>query len=429
MNAMHKDSVVARAARLQIMKGSPASLIILGAALLLLVGLFAQPSATRGFVSSEVQFADASAGGLLIMPASCMSSPPDPHTPGECDTTGSLGISCTASFTPAGGPPNTLTTYSWSSVNASWYTTSLWAGNFPPNGTIPGAQTGQTLIVVGKAHGVWGGQATCIAKFTVCAAGQAWDGTACINNLQPPTNLTGQCTLSGPNASASMDWTPSLGASGYYVRVNDLATPWAPTTCGTNGMDPNGDICTGIINGVPPFNFTAQAGHSYTGWVHAADAGGGYTAAPSVSFSCGACTPSYQCVGNTLHDNNGCAADNVCTYGCSANACNVVAPASIDFRVVPLLVQSGTATQVIWENPQYLTSCTVTGSNGNTWSSLTSAAATCTKGSQSGCMSTPITQQTNFTIVCNKTSGGTITQSATVNIIPFFCETGGASCP
>lgn len=107
-------------------------------------------------------------------------------------------------------------------------------------------------------------------------------------------------------------------------------------------------------------------------------------------------------------------------YGCSGNAC-LVPPSPGEGTVpggitaTPRLVRSGNTVQVSWDvvnaDPA---SCTVTGSNGDSWSGLASATRT----------SSPIYSQTIFVLHCNGDAVDILTYDAqaVVNIVPTFQE-------
>jgi hypothetical protein len=83
-------------------------------------------------------------------------------------------------------------------------------------------------------------------------------------------------------------------------------------------------------------------------------------------------------------------------------------------KAVPALVHSGAVTTVSWTS-QNTTSCTVHGTNGDSW----------TGTSSSGKTSTPIIGQTTYTLHCNALAGVTpssIDKSVIVNIVPTFNE-------
>ncbi len=85
----------------------------------------------------------------------------------------------------------------------------------------------------------------------------------------------------------------------------------------------------------------------------------------------------------------------------------------LDLRVIPSLVRSGNTTKVNW-SASNVSSCTVTGQNGDSWSSLQSILG--------GNVSKPITGETTYTLSCLDLEGATRTKTATVRIIPVFQE-------
>ena len=151
------------------------------------------------------------------------------------------------------------------------------------------------------------------------------------------------------------------------------------------------------------------------------------------SFSCGAsacpsgyvkqgtscvlsnqCATPPKCSGNDLVDSCTGATIQSCSYGCASGACVVVAPPSATLRATPSLVHSGDTTIVSWAS-QNTASCTVTGTNGDSW----------TGTSSSGEASSPILAQTIYTLHCIGYEGAqppTIDKTAIVNIIPSFNE-------
>ena len=94
-------------------------------------------------------------------------------------------------------------------------------------------------------------------------------------------------------------------------------------------------------------------------------------------------------------------------------------------QLVPTLLSSGDTTQVHW-NINNVTSCTVTGTNGQSWSGASAGCdgTSCYSGA-TGKTSSPIISQTTYTLTCNAYPGvtpPTISESETVNIIPVFQE-------
>jgi hypothetical protein len=76
-------------------------------------------------------------------------------------------------------------------------------------------------------------------------------------------------------------------------------------------------------------------------------------------------------------------------------------------------VPTGATTQVHWDVAN-VDSCTVTGSNGDSWAGDSSGA--------SGQTSSPILQQTLYTLSCDASDGSSILETVTVLLIPIFNE-------
>jgi hypothetical protein len=130
-----------------------------------------------------------------------------------------------------------------------------------------------------------------------------------------------------------------------------------------------------------------------------------------------------------------------CSYGCYG-ACNPPPEPVFDFAAISLLVQKGGTVKVVW-NTATMQSCTITGSNGDSWTGLTSGtvSGSCTSSSQcstgytclnstcvQGKTSATIQGQTIYTARCIAEDDSILTKSTTVNIIPVFCEPGAGGC-
>jgi hypothetical protein len=142
----------------------------------------------------------------------------------------------------------------------------------------------------------------------------------------------------------------------------------------------------------------------------------------------GTCTPAYICSGNTIeYKNSSCqvSAVTTCTSPafCSAgsNQClyPVISPnpsgnLTGNLQVVPNLVNPGSTVSVYW-NVSNAQSCTVTGTNGNSWSGLSSPST--------GETSSPITTQTTYTLSCQAYgTSPNVVESQTVNLTPVYKE-------
>jgi hypothetical protein len=147
------------------------------------------------------------------------------------------------------------------------------------------------------------------------------------------------------------------------------------------------------------------------------------------------CTPMYSCSGTDtiLYKNIACQVSTYATCGpitfCSAGSsvCLYPNPGFVTspgltghLQLLPALLSSGNTTQVHW-NVNNVVSCTVSGSNGDTW---TVSGQNSTSGA-SGKTSSPIIGQTTYTMICGAYPGvspSSLTETQTVNIIPVFQE-------
>jgi hypothetical protein len=85
----------------------------------------------------------------------------------------------------------------------------------------------------------------------------------------------------------------------------------------------------------------------------------------------------------------------------------------ISWQVAPILVKQSKTTNVSW-NVEHVSSCTISGTNGDSWTGLIG-----TK------VSGAINAQTVFTLNCAALAGSSapnVTRTTTVNIVPTFIE-------
>ena len=125
------------------------------------------------------------------------------------------------------------------------------------------------------------------------------------------------------------------------------------------------------------------------------------------------CTPGYYCSGNDLKDNCTGEIKEACAWGCFAGACNPVPSPTATLKAVPSLVKRDHTTVVSWSS-QYATACTVSGTNGDSWTGLSNSQT-----------SSPIHAQTTYTLNCTGEEGAdpsTVQKKAVVNIAPTFEE-------
>lgn len=273
----------------------------------------------EGFASVELKFTDASPNGILIVPASCPSSP---HYAGECSV--NPGI-------PA--PP-------------------------PDNGCVLG---------ISPSTIVSGGSATL-----------SWNSTYYL--LGVPLPMTG--TIS-----------PSIGPVAGSGSTSISPTQ---TTTFTGTFTPTG----------------AQLGQIRQSWLTPVSCSATVTVLASAPGA-QRCSAQYYCSGaNLMYQNANCSDTFIarCDFGCSSSACLGTPESAANISAVPQLVRYDDSTVVSW-NASNVTLCTVTGSNGDSWSGKT--------GSET---SGQIKGQTIYTLTCTRTTGGDIVKTATVNLIPVFQE-------
>lgn len=129
------------------------------------------------------------------------------------------------------------------------------------------------------------------------------------------------------------------------------------------------------------------------------------------------------CSGNTVVNSCTGAQVQACSYSCYNGACTVPSPSfnagtstTGHLQIKPSLVKSGSPTWVYW-NLSNASSCSVTGTNSDSWSGLSSSAG--------GATTSSIIAQTTYTLSCSTLAGATSTgvnETQTVNVAPVFKE-------
>ena len=347
------------------------SVVVVLAALIFLVALL--QSATRPAVSSvEVKFTDSSARGLSIVPASCDSIAPykHPEYPDECDTGANPG-QCTIRFSDAlitDGESSTLT-WQWTPAQTT-FPSSYSSGSITP-----------TIGSVGKSG----------------------------SQLVSP-HVTTVYQYSGTSVSF-------FGLIRRSFSCSSTLTVTAPRTDQCLNID-------GIQDTVPPNHIRNSSGDCFLGLC------------PARTWSCGTganadrlyytdytaplCTPEVHlssiCYAGCLDSGNGTA---------NCNSSTIFNP-SVAIEVRPALVQQGTKVLVSWRTVDAQAStCRVTGTNGDGKGINSTGWAGLARGSKD---SSPINSQTVYTISCTMRNLTQMSQSATVNTVPRFCEAGAPGC-
>ena len=321
------------------------------------------------FKSVEVAFTDAAPSGLAIVPASCPSSPDT----GSCG----CGPEPTATFSCPEG--YTFDGY-WCVVSGS---SCKVAATCPDGSTAPNGDTAQCSCTSGNTNAcVW----TTYCTGANDVNGNNWQLWQYSNAIPPAYRSLGE------SCSPDTVLCPS-GYTGIYPNCV------APATC------PSG------YTGTPPDCVAAFCPSGYTG------------TPPDCVQSC---TPRYICGtdGNLYHEDASCNISStptqICEYGCSGSICSAPpAPQVVTFSLKPSLVTSGKTTTVTW-NVLHVAGCSVTGTNGDSWTGNTGAQT-----------SSAITGQTIYTLHCSVLTGARnpdssiaswIDQVATVNIVPKYHE-------
>lgn len=267
----------------------------------------------------------------------------------------------------------------------------------------------------------------------VCWSGPAKPNTAskrcqpqgCETNVLPPTVVPQQtivCPITvtdTPQTGGGAPATPSLSQSGGACIVGQ------PHTISFTSTDPDGDTLRygvdwntdGSIDqwvpgsGYVPSGTTQSASRIYstggakTVKVLAQDSTGAYSTWATLSFECtvagdgaqgdtSAGTGGFNGNGNNGNSGNGSSSD-------------------LNIRAIPSLVSRGATTKVHWSTNN-MTACTVTGSNADTWSGITSPVG--------GSTSSAITDRVVYTLSCTNAATQTFTKQAVVNILPSWKE-------
>ena len=250
----------------------------------------------------------------------------------------------------------------------------------------------------------------------------------------------GWVSLSGSSYGLSMDangklsgyaWSDNIG----WITANQSELSGCPSNpCWAKF---NANALTGWLRAL-------SWGGGWDGWISLSGSGYGVTQDQSgvlsgyawgsdvvgwLDFSAAAapqqCTPAYSCSGTQtiLYTDAFCQTSTYATCTspafCSAGSSTCLYPQPIfvnHLQLLPALVSSGETIQIHW-NVDNVTSCAVTGTNGDLWTGLSSGA--------DGKTSSAIFGQVTYTLTCNAYIGvtpSTVSESKAVNTIPIFQE-------
>lgn len=381
---------------------------------------FAQSSALSGYAWSDT------IGWISL---SCTTGGP---TGGNICSTSNYGISIDGSGNMSG--------YAWSD-NIGWISAQPADVTGCPAGTCTPRVSGTAFLGWWKA---------------MAADGNGWDGwisLSCTNTGTCGTASYGITNTSGVysgyawgsdvvgwidfaylTASASCELLPASQTVVYGGNAN-----FTYTTSGASSgsVSPGGISLTPIDEG--GFATTPTSATTYTATV--IGSGGNGTCEADVSVNCGAgfCSatgplgddgyyhtidvingscvalPQVQCDGPGEY-----APPGSCT--CGIHSITTGASGEGDLEARPQLVREGTSSSLFWE-VEYADSCTVSG-NGDSWTALSSAAASCTLVN-GACQSSPINTSEIYTLNCTPLEGSSdpdFVQSVTIIPTPEFEE-------
>jgi hypothetical protein len=240
----------------------------------------------------------------------------------------------------------------------------------------------------------------------------------------------------------------NYGGGDPQIQSNGQLTGWLRALAGNTAQSGGWDGCISLSG--TNYGVTVASGGAFSGYAWG-DITVGWTDFPLVKESSnptcpvGYVTQGESCIfsscpadftqetdqsGNPKCILNSCSIgytleNNQCVYtGCpdgyslEGSQCVLTGPAAPagDIAVVPSLVQPGNQTSVLWSATD-VSSCTIDGSNGDSWSCGGESCNATTSESSS-----PINSQVVYTLSCTGDDYLQLTRTATVNIVPSFEE-------
>jgi hypothetical protein len=222
--------------------------------------------------------------------------------------------------------------------------------------------------------------------------------------------------------------TPQSGGWSGWISLD--TKPGDVITYGVTYSSGNFGACSGGTSCAWDGDSTLTKG---AGWVDfsLAHATVGACAASTV-YTCSGTQTIVQTVTNASCSqtitNTACVAPQFCSPG--QPTCLTPAPggfpsgtATGNLTIKPTIVAKNGTAMVSWGIINVAPgSCSLTGSDGTSWTGDFSATSTCPTKSSGACVTNPITQQTIFTLACTDFNGRSFTQSATINLLPDYQE-------
>jgi hypothetical protein len=308
------------------------------------------------------------------------------------------------------------------------------------------------VICIGVAFSLAAPQHAASAGTTVPVNGFAWSDTTgwisfnCATGGPNDTNICGTSdyglVIDGSGNITGYAWSDNLG----WISANpsDLSgCPSGPCTATINGsgvmsgwmraLSGEGSQTGGwdgwiSLSGTSPSYGVTESNGQFSGYAWGGGTDVGWIDFEYASTTYDTCTPSttYECTGTgndtitqvvtnadcSVTDTNitACVAPSFCEN--SVSTCQYPQPiVNGALSALPALVTASSTATVSW-NVSSVEHCTVTGSNGDSWSGLS--------GNQT---TSPITSEVIYTLSCLEEDGVTnFTESATVGIVPKYEE-------
>ncbi len=270
------------------------------------------------------------------------------------------------------------------------------------------------------------------------SASNGWDGWISLSGSNYGVTINSDGAFSGYAwGSDVVGWLSFSGVSpAYGVTMNAISCTiapspstitsgqsstltWASNNASAGSISPTiGTVAASGSGSVSPTTTT-----TYTGTFTGAAGSGQCTATVTVQ-----CAVTYSCsdAQHIVQRNAACATVPYATCTapqfCSTGVATCVNPApsfnqsgnlSGHLQARPPVVNQGASTRIHWDVSN-VSGCTVTGTNGDSW--------TGTSSGNPGQTSAPLTQQTVYTINCTPLDGSTLQERVTVNVVPIFQE-------
>ena len=315
------------------------------------------------------------------------------------------------------GPDGTISGYAWSD-NIGWISAN--------SSDLSGCPSAPCTAKV--QNGAFSGWLKALAGGTPTSGG--WDGWISLSGSGYGVTENNGAVGGYAWGSDIVGWV-SFSAAGSFSPVPTISvnptTVVKGNTVTISWSSSNTSACTGTnfsTGNATSGNTTISPTQTGNYSVMCIGPGGSASATSTVTVTC---APTYSCSNQTIqHTDASCNVSNVTTCTapsfCSAGSsiCLYPSPSFIQsgsqsghLTAIPQILPSGLTTMLFWDVAN-VSSCTVTGTDGEHWSGASSPT--------NGQATSPILQQTTFTLACSGLDGSSINESIVVNVLPVFQE-------